>query len=182
MEASSRSGGRPTTWMVIAGVCALAAVGFAIWAFTTRSELDDANATIGRQQEQLSAGRRTARAQEERLAAFGRRERAAYRRVRGRLVREEADAADLRKRVKSEASQLQQARTDVSNAQAQDEKEAARLRQESARARLAIACSASAVDALQRFLDSASAREGARKAVAQLRATQQECQTAANER
>jgi hypothetical protein len=167
--------------MVVAGVCAVAAIGFAVWAFTTKSDLDDANATIDRQREALSAARRTARAQEQRLGAFGRRERAAYRRVRGRLVREDADAADLQKRVKTEASQLEQARTDVSNARSQDEKDAARLKQEGARARLAIACSASAVDALQRFFDSASAREGARKAVAQLRATQQECQSAANE-
>ena len=179
MEATSSKDARPTVWIAIAAVSALAAIGLGIWAFTTKSDLDDANATIDRQKEQLAAGRQTAQAQEQRLAAFGRRERLAYSRVRRRLIREDVTAAELQKRIKDEAAQLQQLRTDVANAQGTENKDNARLKQEQSRARLATACSASSVDALQRFLDASTTQQGARKAVAQLESTQQECQSAA---
>jgi hypothetical protein len=178
MEASSSSGDRPTTWIVIAAVCALAAVGLGIWAFTTKSDLDDANATIAEQKKQLASSEQTATAQEQRLSAFGRRERAAYRRVRRRLIRENLEAAGLQKRIKAEAARLQQAQTEVTNAQGQSEKEDALLKQAQAKARLATACSASAVDAMNRFFDATTARQGGRAAVAQLESTQKECQSA----
>lgn len=180
MEASAQGSARPTVWIVVAALCALAAIGLGVWAFTTKSDLDDANATIDRQQRQLAASRQTAEAEEQQLAAFGRRERAAYRRVRRRLIREDAVAAGLQKKVKDGAAQLKQAQTDVANAQGKSKKDDALLKQEQSKARLATACAASAVDALQRFFDAVSTRAGARKAVAQLESTQQECQTAAN--
>ena len=34
-------GQRPTMWIIIAGVCAVLAIGFAIWAFTLKSDRDD---------------------------------------------------------------------------------------------------------------------------------------------
>jgi hypothetical protein len=58
-------------------------------------------------------------------------------------------------------------------------KDNARLKQEQSKARLATACSASSVDALKRFFDASTTKQGARKAVSQLESTQQECQTAA---
>ena len=179
MEATSSKDARPTVWIAIAAVCALAAIGLGIWAFTTKSDLDDANATIDRQKQQLAASRQTARAEERRLSAFGRRERQAYRRVRRRLIREDATAAELQKRIKDEAAQLQQLRTDVANAQGTENKDNARLKQEQSKARLASACSASSVDALKRFFDASTTQGGARKAISQLESTQQECQTAA---
>ena len=174
MEASSSSSGaRPTVWIVIAVICALAAIGLGIWAFTTKSDLDDANATIAKQKKELASSQQAATAEEQQLTSFGRRERAAYRRV-----RENATAAGLQKKVKDEAAQLQKAQTEVANAQGQDQKEEAQLKQAQAKARLATACSASSVDALNRFFDASTTKAGAKAAVAQLESTQQECQTA----
>jgi hypothetical protein len=181
MEASSQAGSRPTAWIAATAVLALTTIGLGIWAFTTQSDLDDANATIDSQKKRLASTQQTAQAEEGRLEAFGRRERVAYRRVRHRLIRKDAAAAELRKRVQDEAANLDQARTEVTNAEGKDRKEAARLKVEQAKSRLATACSASSVDALQRFFDAANVREGARKAVAQLEATQQECQNASEE-
>jgi hypothetical protein len=175
------SAGPPTLWIVIAGVCALAAIGLGIWAFSTKSDLDDAEETIERQQQQLASQKQAASGAEARLVAFGRRQRADYRAVRRHLIGERAAAANLQKKIRTEAGELDQARTEVSDAQGQDQKEAAQLKQEQARARLGIACSASAVDALNRFVEAASARVGASKAVRQLEATQKECASAAEE-
>jgi hypothetical protein len=169
---------RPTVWIVIAAVCALAAIGLGIWGVTTNSDLDDANARVDELEQQGASEEQTAEAQEQRLQAFGQRERAAYRRVRRRLLREDATAAALQKSVKDEAARLDKARQEVTAAQGADEKTAAQLKEARARAQLALACSNSAVDAMNRFLDASSASAGARAAVKQLQDTSKECANA----
>ena len=171
-------GGSALPW-IVAAVCALAAIGLGIWAFTTKSDLDDANATIERQKEQLASQSKTATAQEQRLQAFGRRERQAFRRVRRRLVSERAEAGRLQQRVKAEAATLEQTRQQVANADSAEQREEAELARAKAATRLAAACSESSVEALNKFLNAASARAGANRAVAQLESTQNECQQAA---
>lgn len=166
---------------IVAAVCALAAIGLGIWAFTTKSDLDDANATIDRQRQQIASSKQMAAESETRLRAFGRRERAAYRRVRRRLVRERAVAAQLERKVENEAAQLEQARRDVANAQSENQREAARLKEQREAAQLAVACSQGAVDAMRHFFDAANPRRGANRAIAQLETIQSECRTAARE-
>ena len=90
-------------------------------------------------------------------------------------------AADLEKKVKTEAGDLDQARQEVANAQSKNQKEAAQLKQARAQTSLAVACSASAVDAINRFFDAPNPKAGAQRAVRQLQKTQQECATAAKE-
>jgi hypothetical protein len=172
-ESSGR--GSPTLWIGIAVVCALAAVGLGIWAFTTKSDLDDAEAKIDAQQKALAAQRQVAGAQEQRLRAFGDRERVDYRRVRRRLIAEDTTAADLKKRIENEAAQLDRANQDVRNAQGATETADAQLKQARARSRLAVACSASAVDALSRFNEASNPQAGAKAAVKQLSDTADEC-------
>jgi hypothetical protein len=172
-------GGNALPW-IVAAVCALAAIGLGIWAFTTKSDLDDANATIERQKEQLAGQSRTAQAEEARLRAFGRRERAAFQRTRRRLVRERQVAANLERKVEQEAATLQQTRQQVTDAQSAEQREAAQLRQAQAATRLAAACSQSAVEALNRFFNAPTVRAGANRAVAQLQSTQNECRSAAS--
>jgi hypothetical protein len=101
--------------------------------------------------------------------------------VRRRLVRERAVAADLEKKVKTEAGDLDQARQEVANAKGRNQKEAAQLKQARAQTTLAVACSASSVDAINRFFDAPNPRAGAQRAVGQLEKTQQECASAAKE-
>ena len=95
-----------------------------------------------------------------------------------RLASERAEAGRLQQRVKSEAATLEQTRQEVANAQSEDEREAAELRQAQAATRLAAACSESAVEALNKFFNAATVRAGANRAVAQLQSTQTECQQA----
>ena len=40
---------RPIVWMIVAGVAILAAIGFAIWAFTTNSDLNETQADLDAQ-------------------------------------------------------------------------------------------------------------------------------------
>jgi hypothetical protein len=169
--------GTAVPW-IVAAICALAAIGLGIWAFTTKSDLDDANATIERQKERLASQAQTATAEERRLQAFGRRERAAFRRVRRRLASERAKAGQLEQKVEREAATLEQTRQQVANAQGAEQREAAELRRAQAATRLAAACSQSAVQALNKFFNAATVRAGANRAVAQLQSTQTECRQA----
>jgi hypothetical protein len=169
---------RATTWMIVAGVLALVAIGLGIWAFTTKSDLDDANATIDEQKKQLASQEQTAGAEEQRLQGIGARDRAAFRRVRRRFIREESQARNLKATIDKEAGELDQARSDESSAESQEQKLQAALKSERQRAQLASVCVQGAVDAIDRFFDAASARTGANAAVKELESIQDQCNKA----
>ncbi len=162
-------------WMAIAGVLALVAVGLGIWAFTTKSDLDDANATIDRQKQQLASEEQTSQSEETRLQAFGARERAAFRRVRRRFIREQAQARNLKATIEKESGELDQARDEASSAESQEEKDNAALKTAREEAQLSSACVQGAVSAIDRFFNAASARAGANAAVRELESIQEQC-------
>ena len=174
----SQQGGRPTGWIVIAAICALAAIGLGIWAFTTKSDLDDANATIEQQKTELAAQQGEAAQTERRLQAFGARERAAFRRVKRRFIREEAQARNLRQTIKKEAAEVETARGQTAAAQGKDQKQKAALAQARQENQLSAACVQGAVNSLDRFFNASSARAGAKAAVAELESIQDQCQSA----
>jgi hypothetical protein len=164
--------------MIIAGVLALVAIGLAIWAFTTKSDLDDANAQIDDLNQQQTSQQQTARAEEERLRAFGERERAAFQRVKRRFIREEAQARNLRATITKEASDLDAARNEASAAESADQKAKAALSSARQQAQLASVCVQGAVNALDKFFNAASAKAGANAAVAELESIQDQCNKA----
>ena len=174
----SQQGTRPTAWIVATVVFAIAAIGFAIWGFTTKSDLDDANATIDKQKTELAAQQGEATQTERRLQAFGARERAAFRRVKRRFIREAAQASRLRQNIQKEASEVQTARDQTAAAQGEDAKNRAALKQARQESQLSEACVKGAVNALDRFFNASSAKAGARAAVAELESIQDQCQSA----
>lgn len=169
---------RATTWMVISGILALVAIGLGVWAFTTKSDLDDANATIDNQKQQRASQEQTAQSEEARLAAFGKRERAAFRRVKRRFIREEAQERRLRGTINKEAAELEQSRNEASAAEGQGQKDKAALAVAQQEAQLAAVCVQGAVSAIDRFFSAATARAGANAAVAELQSIQDQCNQA----
>jgi hypothetical protein len=164
--------------MVISGVLALIAIGLGIWAFATKSDLDDANATIDKQEQQLASKEQTAQSREARLRAFGERERAAFRRVRRRFIREEAEARNLKVTINKEAAQVEQARNEASAAEGQEQKDQAALKQARQEAQQSTACVEGTVKAMDRFFNASSARAGANAAVRELESIQDQCNQA----
>jgi hypothetical protein len=165
-------------WMIIAGVLALVAIGLGIWAFTTKSDLDDANATIDQQNQQRASEEQTAQSDEQRLQAFGARERAAFRRVKRRFIRAEAQARNLKATIQKEAGELDQARNEASTAQSKEQQDNAALKTAKQQAQLASVCVQGAVNALDKFFNAASAKAGANAAVAELESIQDQCNKA----
>jgi hypothetical protein len=175
---SQSQGGRPTLWIALTAIFALAAIGFAIWAFTTKSDLDDAEATIDRQQQQLASLEQRASRREAAERAFGERAVRAYRRVRRRLLRARGEERRLHATINREAGELKQARQELDNAQSDAQREAAELRHARERGEVAAACARGTVDAINEFFDAASARAGANRAMRQLERLQNQCEAA----
>lgn len=167
-----------TVWMAAAAVLLLAAIGLAVYAFTTKSDLDDANATIDNQKQQRASQEQTAQSEEARLAAFGKRERAAFRRVKRRFIREEGQERRLRGTINKEAAELEQSRNEASAAEGQGQKDKAALAVARQEAQLAAVCVQGAVSAIDRFFSAATARAGANAAVAELQSIQDQCNQA----
>ena len=175
----------PTLWIAISAVLSLAAIGLGIWAFTTKSDLDDANAsidnataTIAKKKRQQADEAQTAQQEEARLRAIGRRERAAFQRVKRRFIREQAAERKLKATITQEASQVKQARNETASAQSQEQKDRAALKQARQESQLAAACVQGTVTAIDRFFDATTAREGANAAVAELQSIQDQCNQA----
>jgi hypothetical protein len=164
--------------MIIAGVLALVAIGLGIWAFTTKSDLDDANDQLDAQRQTQTSEQQAAQSDEQRLTAFGDRERAAFRRVKRDFIREEAQARNLKATIQKEASDLDAARNQASAAESEDQKAAAELKTAQQRAQLASVCVQGAVNAIDKFFNAASAKAGANAAVAELQSIQSQCNKA----
>jgi hypothetical protein len=179
---------RPTVWMAIAGVCAVVAIGLGIWGLSTKSDLDDANATIeqrdaqlAQEQSQLSGEERSAAATEAKEQAFGQQARQRYQAVRGRFVSEQKRADQLRSDITRESQQLTAARDAAADAQGQDEQLRARLKQAREQHDLAGACARGSLSAIDEFFDADDAKSGADKAISRLEDLQDECQAAVGE-
>jgi hypothetical protein len=166
--------------MIISGVLALVAIGLGIWAFTTKSDLDDANEQLDATQQERASEQQSAQSEEARLTAFGDRERAAFRRVKRRFIREQAQARNLKATIDKESSELDQARNQADAAESGEQKEAAQLKAAQQQAQLASVCVQGAVNALDKFFNAASAKAGANAAVAELESIQDQC-TKANQ-
>jgi hypothetical protein len=175
----------PTVWIALTVVFALAAVGLGIWAFATKSDLDDAEATIEQQRRQLASGQRRLEAQERRSTrqeqaerAFGERAINAYRRIRRRLLRARGQERGLRATIDKEVGELDQARREVADAQSANTRETARLKEARERTDVAAACARGTIDAIDEFFNAESAEAGANRAMRELERLRPRCESA----
>ena len=175
---SQEQGKPPIVWIAVTVVLALAAVGLGIWAFTTNSDLDDANATIEQQRRQLASEQRRAGRREQAERAFGERAVRAYRRVRRRLLRARGEERNLRATINKEVGELDQARREVADAQSANAQQAAQLKQARERTDVAAACARGTIDAINEFFNAASARAGANRAMRELELLRPRCESA----
>jgi hypothetical protein len=166
---------RPTLWIALSAILALAAIVLGIWALNTKSDLDDANEKVENAERRNTAERAVATRIERSERLYGKRQERAYRRVRRQLVGAQAEAEGLHKAVNKEAKQLKAARRATANAEGEAEKREAELNEARQEADLAAACARGATDALNRFFQAATAQQGARKAVKQLQRQQSKC-------
>ncbi len=169
---------RPTLWIGIAVVCALAAIGLGIWAFSTKSDLDDANAKIDKLEQQSTSQEAAAASTEANDLAKDVAEKARYRRVRRSLISTRRQKENLHRRIQIESGQLSEARTQLANANTVAERRRAQLNVAQQERDVAAACARNSVAAMADFFDASSATVGARAAVKKLQTAQPLCEQA----
>lgn len=177
---SLHDGGRRrlTVAIALAAVFALAAVGLGIWALTTRSDLDDANATIDRQKIELAQQRATAANTQARQEKFGRQVTKSYLKTRGKLLRSRKTTAQLVADVNTQKAQYARAQSQVAAANTATEKLQAQLDAAQQQQDLSAACARGALDSIDLFFTAASPKSGAKAAVKQLSALDDQCAAA----
>jgi hypothetical protein len=175
------TGSSSTMWIIIAGVCAALAIGFAIWAFSLKSDRDDtqakltaAESALAREQASLSEEERSAET-ESKEAAFGTRFQNRYNAVRNRFIAQEKKSDDLKDEVNQEKQDLANAQSAEKQAQGQDATLQAQLKTADSQLDLAAVCARGTIAALDEFLDSPSVRAGADKALKRLEDLQTQC-------
>jgi chromosome segregation ATPase len=182
----NRPAARPIAWIVATAIFAIATVGLGIYALTTKSDLDDSDTTVARQNKELAAARRQLAGQEQKAAsteaketAFGRRAERAYRRVRRRLISAKREDVNLEGQISREVSELRSARAQVEQADNATEKADAQLKASQQETDVAAACARGTLDSINKFFGAASATVGANRAMRQLERLQPLCQKAA---
>jgi septal ring factor EnvC (AmiA/AmiB activator) len=148
---------KPTLWIVLAGVLALAAVGLAIWAMTLKSDLNDAEDTVDQQSAQIAA-------QEQEVA-------------------EAKDAGaelvdDAKQAFADVSAQLDKAGDAAADAEGQANEVSAELEELEASANAAKGCAQSVIGAFGQVFDAPTVQEGVDQAVAQLEQIESPCQSA----
>jgi cell division protein FtsL len=181
----NRPAARPIAWIVATAIFAIATVGLGIYALTTKSDLDDSDTTVARQNKELAAARRQLAGQEQKAAsteaketAFGRRAERAYRRVRRRLISAKREDVNLEGQISREVSELRSARAQI-EADSATEKADAQLKASQQETDVAAACARGTLDSINKFFGAASATVGANRAMRQLERLQPLCQKAA---
>ena len=122
-------------------------IGLAIWGFSTKSDLNDANDKIS----ELEQGTRTEAARNVALKGFSTREAARYRRARASLISADRQDSNFKRQVSQDSKALEQARRDRATAQSADDKKAAQLKVAKARSNAAISCAQATVDVVGAF-------------------------------
>ena len=150
----------PTLWVALTAVFAIAAIGLGIWAFSLKSDRDDAQATVDRQQKELAAQQQGATKEEAGLTDQDKQARAAYVRVRRNLISADRQDTDFKAEVDRQAAELTKAHQEVENADGADKKADAQLNEARKARQLSVACAQGTIDIIDGFLDATAAGAG----------------------
>lgn len=171
---------RPTMWIVIAGVLALVAIGFAIWGFSEKSDLDDSQKTVESQKQELASQGKAASSTESKDVAVGKKALSSYQQTRTKLVGEDKTAAEVEADVKKQAAELKAARAQVATAKSDTDKADAQLKQAQEETDVASACAKGTVAAINEFFDSPDPNRGVEKTIKKLQQLEPQCKDVLN--
>ena len=155
---------RPWGWIALAGLLTAAVVGLGIYAMNLNSDLDDANATIASQQEQIDQ----APNRDDVVAAA----KSAYDDLSGQLGAAQDDASQAVEQASAALDQAEQAAADAAGTadELQTQADAAQ-----AKAETAATCAQSFLAAFSGVFGGATLQEGVEATVAELQALQPQC-------
>ena len=156
---------RPWGWITVAGLLAAAVVGLAIYAAGLNSDLDDANARIASQQEQIEQSQDVGA--DVVAAAKG-----AYDDLSAQLGAAQEDASQAAEQAAEMLDQAEQAAAEAQGTADEVQKQADAAQ---AKAEAAATCAQSFLSAFSGVFSGATLREGVEATVAELQALQPQC-------
>jgi chromosome segregation ATPase len=160
-EPSRREHKRPTVWIVLTAILGIAVIGLLIWAIVTRSDLDNANATIEAQRQTAEQASATAKK--------------AYDDVSSDLAAAEEDGAHLQGDVAQADKEKASADTEAAKAKNETDKAKAEADQANAKADAATSCAKGTVNAFGAIFDGPTLKDGVEKATKQLQDLKGSC-------
>ena len=162
---------RPWGWIAITGVLAACVVGLGIYAVNLNSDLDDANAQIAAQQEQIAAPIQAEETSPASVAAA----KAAYDDLTGQLDAAEQDATQA---VEQAAEQLNQAEQAAADAKGTADELQTQADAAEAKAENAATCAQSFLSAFGGVFSGETLKDGVEATLAELQTLEPQCETA----
>lgn len=148
----------------LAVVFGIAAIGLGIWGYSTKSDLDDANAKAAEIESKDTSSIDDLQAQ--------------YDKVKSALSNRDVEVDDLEAEIKKQSSELEQAKTETANANSEAEREQAQAEQDQKQLQLASTCAQGAVAAIGKLLDEQAAGTGTSGTIDKLSSLRDECAAA----
>ena len=159
---------RPWGWITVAALLAAGVIGLGIYAVNLDSDLDDANAQIASQQEQIEQGQDTGA---DAVAAA----KAAYDDLSAQLGETQQDASQAVEQAAGKLEDAEQAAADAQGTADEVQKEADAAQ---AKAEAAATCAQSFLTAFSGVFDGETLKAGVEATVAELQALRPQCETA----
>jgi septal ring factor EnvC (AmiA/AmiB activator) len=151
---------KPTAWIVATAVLAVVAVGFAVWAFTTKSDLDKANDKVAQQQKALAASGSQAKEAANAATKLEDAQVAEYNRVRRKLKATVKTSKARRTEIDVAQAKLRAAQQQVDEATTREDKLQAQLATVNGQLAVAQACNRGTVAAIDSVFSAPSVTAG----------------------
>ena len=168
VQSTPASRKRPWGWIAVAGLLAAAVAGLAIYAVNLNSDLDDANAKVASQQEQINKTQDAG-------AGVVTGAKAAYDDLSTKLGAAQRDASQAVEQASEKLNQAEQVAADAKGTAEEVQKQADAA---GAKAEAAATCAQSFLSAFSGVFSGSTLKEGVQATVTELQALQPQCESA----
>lgn len=147
-------------WMIAAIVLGLIAIGLGIWAITTNSDLDSANAKIKTQQTAIANATKDVKSEESTAGKIEAAELAEYKRTRHVLNKSKKTVAQQQQNIAKQKQDVVQAQSQLDNATTENQKLQAEVNLTKQQLQVAQACQSGTISAIDSVFSAPTAKAG----------------------
>lgn len=162
-------------WIIVAVILGLIAIGLGIWAVTTNSDLDNANAEIKKQKVLIVRASSDVRSEQKTAEKIEAAELAEYKRTRRVLNKSKKTVAQQQKNIQQQKQDVVQAQDQLDNANTENEKLQAEVNLAKQQLQVAQACASGTISAIDSVFTAPSAKAGVARLNNDLAALSKDC-------
>ena len=162
-------------WMIVAIVLGLVAIGLGIWAVTTNSDLDNANAEVKKQKVLIVNATKDVKSEQKTAEKIEKAQLAEYKRTRHVLNKTKKTVAQQQANIAKQKQDVVQAQSQLDNANTQNEKLQAEVNLAKQQLQVAQACSSGTISAIDSVFTAPTAKAGIARLNHDLAALSKDC-------